>query len=169
MKKIILIILVICAFAGTTNMNEKKMDELIRIRILSNSNNEHDINTKKIVSKHIQNKLYNLLKDTSNINVARTIIKTSTSELEKIIEEDLKNENYGYKINYGYNYFPEKEYNGKTYESGNYESLLITLGEGKGENWWCILFPPLCLIEVEESEKVKYSFFLEELLYNILH
>ena len=105
----------------------------------------------------------------SDINVARTIIKTSTSELEKIIEEDLKNENYGYKINYGYNYFPEKEYNGKTYESGNYESLLITLGEGKGENWWCILFPPLCLIEAEESEKVEYSFFLEELLYNILH
>ena len=168
-EDIIKIINVICAFAGTTNMNEKKMDELIRIRILSNSNNEHDINTKKIVSKHIQNKLYNLLKDTSNINVARTIIKTSTSELEKIIEEDLKNENYGYKINYGYNYFPEKEYNGKTYESGNYESLLITLGEGKGENWWCILFPPLCLIEAEESEKVEYSFFLEELLYNILH
>ena len=96
MKKIILIILVICAFAGTTNMNEKKMDELIRIRILSNSNNEHDINTKKIVSKHIQNKLYNLLKDTSNINVARTIIKTSTSELEKIIEEDLNTILKGY-------------------------------------------------------------------------
>ena len=51
---------------------------------------ELDIKQKKIVSKHIQNKLYNLLKDTSNINVARTIIKTSTSELEKIIEAEKK-------------------------------------------------------------------------------
>ena len=162
MKKIILIILVICAFAGTTNMNEKKMDELIRIRILSNSNNEHDINTKKIVSKHIQNKLYNLLKDTSNINVARTIIKTSTSELEKIIEEDLKNENYGYKINYGYNYFPEKEYRGLKYSEGYYESIVISIGKAEGDNWWCVLFPNLCIVDLEAKDNLEYKSWIIE-------
>ena len=61
------------------------------------------------------------------------------------------------------NYFPEKEYKGTIYEEGEYESLLITLGSGEGNNWWCVLFPPLCLIEAEESEEVEYSFFIKEL------
>ena len=44
------------------------------------------------------------------------------------------------------------------------ESLLITLGEGKGDNWWCVLFPPLCLVEAEESSEVEYKFFIQELI-----
>lgn len=62
------------------------------------------------------------------------------------------------------NYFPEKEYKGVKYDEGYYESLVITLGEGKGKNWWCVLFPPLCLVEAEESDKVEYKFFIKELI-----
>jgi len=57
-----------------------------------------------------------------------------------------------------------KEFNGITYEEGMYESLLVTLGEGKGDNWWCVLFPPLCLLEAEESDEVEYKFFIQELI-----
>jgi len=45
-----------------------------------------------------------------------------------------------------------------------YESLLVTLGSGKGDNWWCVLFPPLCLLEAEESDKIEYKFFVQELI-----
>lgn len=77
----------------------------------------------------------------------------------------LDEENYleGFKINYGSNYFPEKKYKGITYKEGYYESLVITLGEGKGDNWWCVLFPPLCLIEADESRNVEYKSFVKEM------
>ena len=70
-----------------------------------------------------------------------------------------------YSIDYGYHYFPEKIYKGVKYEEGEYESLLVTLGEGKGDNWWCILFPPLCSLEVDENnnEKIEYSLYVKEM------
>ena len=65
------------------------------------------------------------------------------------------------------NYFPKKVYKGVTYEAGNYESLVITLGDGLGKNWWWVMFPPLCLLEAEETEEtteVEYKFFIKELI-----
>ena len=63
-------------------------------------------------------------------------------------------------------YFPKKKYKGITYKEGNYESLVITLGEGAGDNFWCVLFPPLCLIEADETsnDNVEYKFFVKELI-----
>ena len=53
--------------------------------------------------------------------------------------------------------FPKKKYKGITYKEGNYESLVIELGDAKGNNWWCVLFPPLCMIEAEDSTDVEYT------------
>ena len=61
------------------------------------------------------------------------------------------------------NHFPKKEYKGIYYEEGEYESLVITLGEGIGENFWCILFPPLCLVD-ENAEDIEYSSIIKELI-----
>ena len=76
------------------------------------------------------------------------------------LSEMLKN------VNYGLNYFPIKEYKGITYDDGYYESLVITLGQGQGKNWWCVLFPPLCLMDEEEEnmENVEYKSFIKEVL-----
>jgi stage II sporulation protein R len=70
-----------------------------------------------------------------------------------------------YNLNYGDNYFPEKSYKGVKYPSGTYESLVVTLGSGKGENWWCVLYPPLCMMDNKESNlnNVEYASFIEEL------
>ena len=61
---------------------------------------------------------------------------------------------------------PEKEYKGVKYPAGEYESLVITLGTGTGDNFWCVLFPPLCLIEAEEENisEVKYTSFIQEII-----
>ena len=69
-------------------------------------------------------------------------------------------------MNYGINYFPEKKYKGVIYEEGYYESLVITLGKGNGENWWCVLFPPLCLMEGEDNntDEVEYKSFVKEMI-----
>ena len=80
----------------------------------------------------------------------------------------MMNENYenDYKLTFGNAFFPEKKYKGVIYEKGYYDTLLITLGKGEGNNWWCVLFPPLCLMEAEESNtgKTEYKFFIKEIL-----
>ena len=73
--------------------------------------------------------------------------------------------NIPYDINYGNNYFPEKKYKGVTYKEGNYESLVVTLGNGKGDNWWCVMFPPLCLMDTEEQNlsNAEYHFWIKDI------
>ena len=70
-------------------------------------------------------------------------------------------------MSFGNNYFPEKEYKGVKYKEGKYESVVIKLGKGKGENFWCVLFPPLCMIDEEKLNDVSYSFYVSEMLNKI--
>ena len=69
-----------------------------------------------------------------------------------------------YEVDFGYNLFPEKKYKGVVYKEGYYESVVVTLGKGEGNNWWCVLFPPLCLMETDESnlEEIEYKSFIKE-------
>ena len=81
------------------------------------------------------------------------------------VKETLEDLNYNttFTINFGDNYFPKKEYKDVIYEEGNYESLVVTLGNGEGDNWWCVLFPPICTLEVEENKDIEYKFFVKEI------
>ncbi len=165
MKKIILLITIILLIISSNSNSE---EQLLRIRIVANSNSEHDQLIKTKISNDVKKELYILLKDETNIENARKLIKEDISNIEKIVDTNLIEEDYGYTVKYGLNYFPEKEYNGKHYKEGEYESLLISLGDAKGDNWWCILFPPICLIESSKSdEKVEYRWFFKDLITNI--
>ena len=142
--------------------------EAIRVRVIANSNDNKDIEDKELLKEEIQPKIYNLLKDVTSIEEARNIIKSNLSNIDVEVKKSLKkqNSNQKYEINYGLNYFPEKNFKGVTYEEGYYESLVITLGEGKGDNWWCVLFPPLCMLEFDEVERsdIEYKTFVGEIL-----
>lgn len=170
MKKIITIgILIILCLIGIKKVNSKEFmipSEAIRLRVVANSNDTKDQKVKYEVTNHMQEKIYDLLKNTKGVDEARTIINNNIDYLSSEVEKTLDKEGYpfSYELKYGLNFFPEKTYKGVTYEEGYYESLLITLGEGKGNNWWCVLFPPLCLMEAEESEEVEYKFFIQELI-----
>ena len=142
-----------------------KEEALIRIRIIANSNSEYDQSVKKRISENIKDEMYSLLKNEKDINNARKIIQSNINIVENIVKKELNNEEYS--INYGMNYFPRKKYKGKVYKEGKYESLLISLGEAKGDNWWCILFPPICLVEAEDSEEIEYSFFFKNIVERI--
>ena len=168
MKKIVLILIIPFILISLNNKVEE--DNMLRIRVIANSNSEYDQKIKNEVSNNLKIKLYNLLKEEDNIEIARKKINDNMSVLSNNVKESLKDIDYSYTINYGYNYFPEKEYNGKTYKQGKYESLLVTLGKGEGDNWWCVLFPPICLIEGEESkEEVEYSSFFKTIFDKIIH
>jgi len=143
-------------------------DNAIRIRVIGNSDSEYDQEKKQEIRKNVQLYMQELLKDVKNIEEARNIINDNLKNLNKELDNYLTQINYDkdYTINFGLNYFPEKEYKGIKYKEGLYESLLITLGEGKGNNWWCVLFPPICLLEAEETEtnEVEYKSFVKEIV-----
>ena len=169
MKKNIIILLVILGVVFFSKTKAETLiipKEAIRLRVVANSYSKYDKQIKMKVSEQLQQDIYKLVKNTKKVEEAREKITNNLDNIDKSIKQVLINENYplDYKINYGDNYFPAKEYKKIKYEAGYYESVLVTLGEGKGKNWWCVLFPPLCLIEAEESDDVEYKFFVKELL-----
>lgn len=167
MKRIIFIIfgVLIITMIYKLNINEVTIpNESIRLRVIPNSNDPKDINIKEKVKTYLEKDIYKLLKDKSDIASARNIIKSNLTSIENNIDNIFKNNNYdlNYNVNYGSNYFPEKTYAGKTYEEGYYESLVIYIGEAKGDNWWCVLFPNFCM--VDNTKEVKYKSLFKELI-----
>ncbi len=167
MKKIIFLLIIVVVFVYFNNRVSSFVipDDAIRLRVVANSNSKYDQKIKEQVKKELQSDIYILLNNVTNITNAREIIHNNLDYIDKQIECSLKEKNYflGHKVNYGFNYFPEKTYKGVTYPEGEYESLKVTIGEGLGNNWWCVLFPPLCLLEAEESTEVEYKFFIKEI------
>lgn len=136
--------------------------ESIRIRVISNSNLEEDLILKTKVRKNVEKKIYSLLKGINDLDTARKIINDNLDNINNIVNEST---NLNYSVKFGNNYFPEKVYKGIIYDEGNYESIVITLGKGMGDNFWCVLFPPLCLLdENDTTSDVEYKFFVKELL-----
>lgn len=86
-----------------------------------------------------------------DIQQSREYINENLTKIEKVAREIIKKNGYQYKVDakLGVRWIPEKTYGDVTFPAGNYEALNIVIGEGKGQNWWCVLFPPLCLIGVE--------------------
>jgi len=171
MKKI-LIISAICILGLSLlkNKNEEIITipkDSIRVRIIANSNSLNDQYEKNKVKNTIQIYLKQLLKDSNSKEESKQILKNNIANINKEVEKTLKEIGTKtiYKVNYGNNFFPQKEYNGISYESGFYESLVITLGEGKGNNWWCVLFPPLCLIDEDDNlNQAEYKLYISEII-----
>ena len=170
MKKILIILGVIILILIYNNEDKKYLvipEESIRYRIIPNSNSVEDINAKEQIQKSVETDLKKIM-EANSIEETRENIINNLENIKQNIEITKKNINYDkdVKVNYGLNYFPEKNFKGVTYEEGYYESLVITLGEGKGDNWWCVLFPPLCMLEFDEVERsdIEYKTFVGEIL-----
>lgn len=166
MKKIIVILFVITILLCLTNNKQEVLipSDAIRFRIIANSNSIKDQQEKLEIKEELEPVLASILSNSSNHNNTKETIMDNMDNIKRVIEKH----NINYEINYGNNYFPEKTYKGVRYPEGNYESLAITLGEGIGENWWCVLFPPLCLLEASEAnyDEVTYTTYFQEILDN---
>ena len=171
MKKILLLLSIISFIYIGLNYKEDDNiipDEAIRFRVVANSNTVYDQNIKLQVRNTVQNEIFKLIKDSKSIDETRKILKEHQKELYDVTNNKLKELDYNkeFKIKYGFNHFPKKKYKGVTYKEGNYESLVITLGSGNGDNFWCVLFPPLCLLEADDnsSSNIEYKFFVKDLI-----
>lgn len=125
--------------------------EPIRIRIIPNSNSKEDIETKMYLKNILEQYV---IKDIDINNINDYLEDINTLVYESIGED--------YKLEYGDNYFPRKMYDNKIYKSGYYESLVITLGKGEGDNWWCMLYPNICF-EDYNTEDLKYDFYIKRI------
>lgn len=164
---LILLLLVIISLYKTSNQVIIIPDSSIRLRVIPNSNSPEDIYIKEQVKKYLETNIYTLTKDIPSIEESRTIINNNLDNIDSNINKIFIINNYplSYKINYGKNYFPEKTYQGITYQEGYYESLVISIGEAKGDNFWCVLFPNFCLIDTQEDHT--YKSYLKELINKI--
>lgn len=170
MKKVLIVlsVLIIILVSNTTTDDLIIPDESIRVRVIANSNSATDQAIKKIVRDEISKEITVLLEDVTNIEDARQVIKDNIDAIDKRVKNVLLENNYNdkYAINYGYNFFPSKKYKGVVYKEGYYESVVVTLGNGDGNNWWCVLFPPLCLMETNQDnlDEVEYKSFIKEII-----
>lgn len=172
MKKTILFLTIIVAFLIYNELKEDTViipDTAIRLRVIPNSNSSLDQSMKNKVKEYLENNTYQILKEEENIEEARKLIKDNIPELEENITKIFNDNNYNmnYTVNYGYNYFPNKEYRGIKYNEGYYESIVISIGEAQGDNWWCVLFPNLCLIDLEQKNNVEYKYWIVETINKI--
>ena len=172
MKKIIVLltIITVCLIYRETKNEEIIIpDTSIRLRVVPNSNSVIDQKMKQQVKDYLEKNTYELLRNETDINSVRHLIKENIPILEENINNIFKENNYDmpYEINYGNNYFPEKEYRGIKYEEGYYESILISIGNAEGDNWWCVLFPNLCLIDLEEKDDIEYKSWVVETINKI--
>lgn len=164
MKKWIIFLFIISLVVIFTKKEEDIIipNNAIRFRVIANSNTVEDQQEKLIIKEKIEKEIYNLISNASNTNEVRNLINENIETIEDIV----KSYNTPYNINYGLNHFPTKNYKGIMYQAGDYESLVITLGEGMGQNFWCVLFPPLCLLDNEESDvsEVEYQSYVKKIL-----
>ena len=159
MKKTIFILSIILLILCLNKHEYSIPKDSIRFRVIANSNSISDQQIKHKVVDNLKNNLI-YTNNSTNIVETRKYIEKNIPLFTKTVENTLNN-NKDFHINYGKNYFPEKTYNDEIYPEGEYESLVVTIGEGQGDNFWCVLFPPLCF---NEKEDYHYKSFIKEII-----
>jgi stage II sporulation protein R len=134
--------------------------EAIRLRILANSDLDADQALKRLVRDEVNANITTWVQELTNINDARDLLQSKQPEIQKIAEAVVKREGstQSVHVEFGKVQFPTKLYGQFLYPAGEYEAILITLGEGKGANWWCVLFPPLCFLDFSNGLAVSDGF-----------
>ncbi|MED4522993.1 stage II sporulation protein R [Bacillus velezensis] len=132
-------------------------DEAIRLRILANSDNDEDQKLKRQIRDAVNEQITDWVKDITSIEEARRLIRSKLPEIKEIAKQTMKEKGAHQSVSVQFNKisFPTKLYGNMVYPAGKYEAILITLGNGEGANWWCVLFPPLCFLDFSNGEAVK--------------
>ena len=130
-------------------------ENLIRFHVLANSDSEEDQALKLKVRDKVISYLKPKLEDSESISQSEKIILNEKDKLMDICKETIKQNGYNYdvSINLGYSKFPTKQYSSVVLPAGEYKSLKIIIGKGQGKNWWCVMFPAVCLPAASDGGK----------------
>ena len=130
--------------------SEDYKDKLIRFHVIANSDSEEDQNLKLKVRDELLSYMNIISKDSTSKQEAMQIANEHKEEFTQIAEKVIKENGYNYTVNVqiGKADFPTKYYGDITLPAGTYDALKVQIGEAKGQNWWCVMFPPLCFVDV---------------------
>ncbi|MBR2346436.1 MAG: stage II sporulation protein R [Clostridia bacterium] len=147
-------------------------DNVLRLHVLANSDSSADQSLKLEVRDRILEETATLFKDCKTKDEAREAVESNLDKIREIAEQTVREAGYDYSVSVslGEEEYPTKNYEECCFPAGEYLSLRVMIGEAEGENWWCVLFPPLCIDAAGESREVfaevgltdeQYSFITE--------
>lgn len=156
MKSAVAIIITFVIVAGivlntySVDMGQQLEESLFRLHVIANSDSPGDQSLKRDVRDAVLSFMHQKLADSKNIAETKSIIENNLGRIESIAREVIQNHgmNYSIKTTLGIYPFPTKTYGDIALPAGDYQALRLIIGNGKGANWWCVLFPPLCFVDV---------------------
>ncbi len=155
----LLLLILFLSWAGTCviraqaradhRLQEGIAQEVIRFHVIANSDSSADQELKLRVKEALLKELSPKLKHISDITEGRAVIAAELSSIRTLSESVIAQEGYRYPVSVSLApvYFPMKQYGDYTFPPGYYEALRVQIGEAKGKNWWCLMFPPLCFVD----------------------
>lgn len=143
----------ICAVSYAQNISTDIANSVFRLHVIANSDSQEDQNLKYKVRDNLLSYMNKICKNAQSKSEAIEIAKKHENDFKNIALETIKNEGYSYdvKINIGNFEFPTKHYGDISLPAGYYDALRVEIGEAKGQNWWCVMFPPLCFVDVSSG------------------
>ena len=182
-KKISWALILICVsfafaiFLSAEYNSSKYAENILRFHVIANSDTMQDQALKLKVRDAVGCKVSDLAESATNAQETAKVVAEHSEEIIKAAEECIKKEGFDYKVSIeiGEFYFPTKHYSKMSLPAGEYDAVRIIIGEGNGENWWCVLFPPLCFsngnavedFDTENKEKVTVKFKITEVFQEI--
>lgn len=163
----LILVIALCAllFCSCAVYTQSKND-FLRLHIRANSNSDADQAVKLKARDAVVEYLSPLLTTVSTESEAAVLVKSHLGVLKSLCENILDNNgfSYGAEAVVKREKFPTKNYGNLVLEGGVYEAVVINLGSGEGDNWWCVAFPPLCFVGEESDGNVKYKSILMEII-----
>ena len=132
--------------------------QYLRIHIRANSNSEQDQSVKYKVKDNVVEALIPLLSQIESFEEAKCVISENFSMIEQVANQTLQDNGFSYtsSAKISNEYFPTRTYENVTLEEGYYDALILNLGSGQGDNWWCIVFPAFCFTQTKKSDNIVY-------------
>ena len=150
--------LLILIFTSSVSMEQPltpdlEQPNLIRLHVIANSDSTEDQALKYMVRDRLLLAFRETFQDVRTTEEARELIALHMEDLEEIASDEIEKQGYEYPVDasLGVSPFPTKVYGEKVYPAGDYEALKVVIGEGIGANWWCVMFPPLCFVDVSSG------------------
>lgn len=142
--------ILISAISYVDAVSNNIADSVFRLHVIANSNSKEDQELKLKVRDELLSYMNIISKDSTSKQEAMQIANEHKEEFTQIAEKVIKENGYNYTVNVqiGKADFPTKYYGDITLPAGTYDALKVQIGEAKGQNWWCVMFPPLCFVDV---------------------
>lgn len=143
----------ICAISYAQNVSTDIANSVFRLHVIANSDSEEDQNLKYIVRNHLLEYMNTICGNCKTKEEAINLVKENKNNFEQIAKDTIREQGYSYtvKINIGNFQFPTKNYGDISLPAGFYDALRVEIGEAKGQNWWCVMFPPLCFVDISSG------------------